>query len=149
MKFPIWLLWTFVTRLDGPKNPNSFVFRCSNATQWYGTGISVRHWSKATAIGSILYSLPLCCSYLPLIANRPPKSLFSPLLKQQSRHGSDMVSYALCQPLFYVITSCVRPALISAQSCYCLLLLIYHLPISCTQQNQYPSWKSLKGPFYI
>lgn len=145
MKFPIWLLWTFVTWLDGPKSPNSFVFRCSNATN---PMIWNRHLSNSKQQQSEASCVP-SPSYLLLIANRLPKSLFSPLLKEQSRHGSDMVSHALCQPPFYVITSCVRPALIRAQSCYCLLLLIHHLPISCTQQNQYPSWKSLKVPFYI
>lgn len=72
--------------------------------QWYGTGISVRHWSQATAIRSILCSLPLYSSYLLLIANRLPKSLFSP----KSRHGTDMVSYALCQP---PLSSAVGPPL--------------------------------------
>lgn len=51
MKFPIWLLWTFVTWLDGPKSPNSFVFRCSNATN---PMIWNRHLSK-TLIASHSY----------------------------------------------------------------------------------------------
>lgn len=45
------ILWTFVTWLDGPKSPNSFVFRCSNATN---PMIWNRHLSK-TLIASHSY----------------------------------------------------------------------------------------------
>lgn len=117
------------------KSPNSFVFRCSNAVK---PMICNRHLSKTLITSNSNQKRPVFPPPLFFLSslNCQPSSqiLIQPTIKraEQSRHGSDMVSYALCQPAFYVITSCVRPALIRAQSCHCLLLLIHHLPISCT-----------------